>query len=291
MELRQLRYFAALAETLHFGRAAAQLHISQPGLSQQIRRLEQELGVTLLERGRQTRLTAAGAALAEASGSLLAHEEQVCTQVRRMASGTAGSLQVMLTRSAPTQLTHDLMERFRAQHPEIEVQTETAWTSYNISMMRAGKADAALVQLPLENSEGLEVRELARSPLSVILPSGHPLARRRKVRLDELLHEPYIGWPREQAPAAWDRLLDSVWGDEKPRLARIEPDLERMFAAVKDGLGFAMATRERAVQLQRKGVVVRDLATSSVDYVFGLCWSTDNLNPNLTALVSALEMS
>ena len=291
MELRQLRYFAVLAETLHFGRAAAQLHISQPGLSQQIRRLEKELGVVLLERGRQTRLTAAGAALTEMTGSLLAHEEQVRTHVRRMASGSGGSLQVVLTRSAPTQLTHDLLERFRAHHPGIEVQTETAWTSHNVSMIRAGKADAALVQLPLENSEGLQVRELARSALSVIVPSGHPLARRRKVRLDELRHEPYVGWPREQAPGAWDRLLYSVWGDEQPCMVRIEPDLERMVAAVKDGLGFAMATRERAVQLRRQGVVVRDLTSPSVDYVFGLCWSTDNLNPNLPELILALEMS
>lgn len=291
MELRQLRYFAVLAETLHFGQAATQLHISQPGLSQQIRRLEQELGVVLLERGRQTHLTAAGAALAKAAVSLLAHEEKVRTQVRRVASKAPGKLQVVLTRSAPTQLTHAILERYRAQHPEIEVQTETAWTSHNLSMLHAGKADAALVQLPLENSAGLHVRELARRALSVILPSGHPLAGRRKIRLEELRHEPYIGWPREQAPAAWDRLLSSVWGDEQPLIIRIEPDLERMVAAVKDGLGFAMATRERALQLRREGVVVRDLFTPSVDYIFGLCWLTDNLNPNLPALVSSLEMS
>lgn len=291
MELRQLRYFAVLVETLHFGRAAIQLHISQPGLSQQIRRLEQELGVVLLERGRQTRLTAAGSALAEAAGSLLAHEEQVRTRVRQVASGAGGSLTVVLTRSAPTQLTHDLLERFRGQHPEVEIHTETAWTSHNVSMLRTGKADAALVQLPLDNNSGLCVREVARSALCVILPSGHPLAGRRKVRLDELRSQPYVGWPREQAPGAWDRLLSSVWGEAQPRMVRIEPDLERMIAAVQDGWGFAMATRERAVQLQRKGVVVRGLAMPSADYVFGLCWSPDNLNPHLPALVSAVEAS
>jgi DNA-binding transcriptional LysR family regulator len=286
VELRQLRYFATLAETLHFGRAAALLHISQPGLSQQIRRLEQELGVVLVERGRQTTLTSAGAALATSVGPLLAHADQVRAHVRQTASEVAGTLTLMLTRSAPTPLTHDLLERFRARHPEVDIQIETAWTSHNVGMVRSGSADAALVQLPLLDDVGLEVVELTSAPLSVILPSAHPLARKRKVKLEDLRQEPYIGWPREQAPGGWDRLMALAWGDAEPRLVRIEPDLERMVSAVKDGLGFAMATHERAFQLRRTGVVVREIAAPAIDYVFGLCWATDNLNPALQALVA-----
>lgn len=286
MELRQLRYFATLAETLHFGRAAELLHISQPGLSQQIRRLEEELGVVLVERGRLITLTSAGEAMATEVGPLLAHADQVRSLVREAASEVGGTLALMLTRSAPTPLTHDLLERYRARHPDVEVQIETAWTSHNVGMVRSGSADAALVQLPLLDAAGLEVIELSSAPLSVILPSAHPLARKRKVKIDDLRQEPYIGWPREQAPGGWDRLMALAWADGEPVLVRTEPDLERMISAVKDGLGFAMATHERAFQLRRAGVVVRALAPPALDYVFGLCWASDNLKPALQALVA-----
>lgn len=289
MELRQLRYFAVLADALHFGQAATELHISQPGLSQQIRRLEEDLGVVLFERGRNTLLTPAGAALAEAAGPLLDHAERVRNAVRRATGEAAQTLKIVLTRSAPTRLTHGLLESFRSRHPGTEIQTETGWTELNLNMLRSGGADAVLVQLPLFNEDGLEVVELSRAPLSVILPSEHPLARQSNVTLADLQGVPYVGWPRDQAPGAWDRLISAVWGRTPPRPARVEPDLERMIAAVRDGHGFAMATRDRAHQLRREGVIVREFPEPAPDYIFGLCWSNDNTNPALHALIAGLR--
>jgi len=290
MELRQLRYFVVLADLLHFGDAAAELHISQPGLSQQIRRLEDDLGVVLFERGRNTRLTPAGAVLAELAAPLLDHAGRVRTQVVRAASSeVAGTLRIVLTRSAPTPLIHDFLEPFRAQHPEIDVQIETAWTALNVSMLRLGTADAAFVQLPLDETDGLEVVELSRVDLAIILPSDHPLAQQDVVTLDEIRGVPCVGWPREHAPGAWDQLIAAVWGDTEPRFVRLEPDLERMMAAVRNGHGFALATHERAQQLRRDGVVVRQFAEPAPSYLFGLCWLSDNPNPALRALRADVE--
>lgn len=289
MELWRLRYFLVLAEVLHFGRAAEQLHITQPGLSQQVQKLEQEMGVCLFERGRQTRLTAAGEALADAAGPLLGHADQVREQVRQAAAGVHGTLRVLLTRSAPTQILHRALEGFREANPDIDVQTETAWTTHNVGALRRGAADVAAVLLPLQEQSGLDVRELERVELSVILPSEHRLARRRRIGVDELTDEPFVAWPREQAPGAWDRLVRSVWRRRTPRIVRTEPDIERMLTAVQDGHGLTFATRQRARQLRRRGVAVRDLRQPAPDYVFGWCWDAQSTNPALGRFVDGLR--
>ena len=150
MDLRRLRYFAVVAEELHFRRAAERLHIAQPGLSQQIRVLERELGAVLFNRTTAgVTLTEAGRTLRDEGVPLLREVERVAALVRAAAEGRSGRLRIVLTRSLAGSSPDELMTEFRSRHPDAEIDIETAWTTRNVAMVRAAEADAAFVRLPL----------------------------------------------------------------------------------------------------------------------------------------------
>jgi DNA-binding transcriptional LysR family regulator len=288
MELRRLRYFAVLAEELHFGEAARKLHIAQPGLSQQIKALENELKVELFHRtSRAVSLTPAGEVLAEEVRHLLEHADQVEEKVRAFASGTRGILRILFTRSAPGDKSYHLVERFKSAHPEVEVLTETAWTAWNLESLRNRKVDAVVVLLPLEEKpDDLEVLPLGEEALSVALPPGHPLAGKPHIRRADLRGEPAVLWPRTLAPGAYDRLIEDLWPDQEDLpIARAEPDMERMLAAVQAGAGFTLLSSARASHLHLPGVALRSFTGPAPVYRFGLCWLRDTSNPAVARFV------
>ena len=150
MELRRLAYFAVLAEELHFRRAAERLRIAQPGLTQQIRVLERELGATLFERSTSgVTLTDAGQVLLEEGVPLLREADRVTERVRAAAQGRTGLLRIVHSRSLAGGLPDELVRTFRQLHPDADIGVESAWTARNVAMLRTGEADAAFVRLPL----------------------------------------------------------------------------------------------------------------------------------------------
>ena len=219
MELRQLRYFVAVAEELHFRRAAARLHMSQPPLSQQIQQLEAEMGCTLLARTRRrVELTPAGAAFLRDARALLSELDGAVETARRIDAGQTGRIRINFVGSALVSTLPDLVQRFRAAHPRVEVELHERSTIEQLRAIKAGSVDVGLIRAPLEADPELAVEIVARERTVAAIAAKHPLAAMRRVPLRRLAAEPLVLFPRDQAPGFHD-LLD------------LEPRRQRLHAA------------------------------------------------------------
>ncbi|MFF7635629.1 LysR substrate-binding domain-containing protein [Kitasatospora sp. NPDC008050] len=202
MDLRRLRYFVAVAEELHFGRAAARLHMSQPPLSRRIRELEDSLGTRLFDRSAQgVRLTAAGTVLLAEARELLEAAERASERVRQ----TAGlrTIVVGTVAGAGRGLGPRAAEAFRRSHPNALVRLRETGISDPTAGLRAGTVDVALTRLPFDTA-GLAVRVLANEPVVAVVPAGDHLARRESVAVAELADRPWMRLPQDADPA-WRR--------------------------------------------------------------------------------------
>jgi DNA-binding transcriptional LysR family regulator len=292
MELRQLRSFVVLAEELHFRRAADRLHIAQPSLSQQLRRLELSLGVRLLERDRRrVELTAAGAALLPEARAILAAAEHAAAVTRATAAGEMGKLRLNLTRSLTGGIAGDIVETFRARHPGVELELDVATTRLNVQRLREEAIDAAFVRPPVIDDE-IEIADLGREPMVCVLPTRHRLARRRTVRTEDLRGEPLVWWPQDHAPAPWRQMLAEVYGPDPagwPEVARAEPEEERIVSAVATGAGVAFIGLERSRSLRVPGAVYRRFAPPEPTMGIALAWRRGAEAPALRRLREIAE--
>ena len=287
MELRRLRYFAVLAEELHFRRAAERLHIAQPGLTQQIRVLERELGATLFHRSTSgVTLTDAGRVLFEEGVPLLREVELVTERVRAAAQGRTGLLRVVHSRSLADGLPDELVHTFRQLHPDADIAVESAWTTRNVAMLRSGEADAAFVRLPLAGADDIGVLRLGETELVAALPAAHPLAARRTLRFADLCGADVVSWPRDQAPGYFDHIRATVWGDQPPSLVASEPDPEHLLAAVAAGAGLCIIDAQRAARLRPRGVVVRHFTRPALTAAFAVAWNPNRRSPLLDAFLA-----
>lgn len=292
MELRQLRSFVVLAEELHFRRAADRLHIAQPSLSQQLRRLEGTLGVRLLERDRRrVALTPAGAALLPEARAVLAAADHAASVARATAAGERGRLRLNLTRSLTGGLAGEIVERFRAQHPGVQLELDVGTSTLNAVALRDDLIDAAFVRPPLLD-DGLEVLDLGREPMVCVLPTRHRLARRRTVRPPDVRGEPLVWWPEGHAPAPWRDMLAELYGEDPadwPPVARAEPEEERIVAAVASGAGISFIGLERSRSLRVPGAVYRRFAPPEPTMGIALAWRRDEELPALRRLREIAE--
>lgn len=202
LELRHLRYFLAVAEEQHFGRAAARLGIAQPPLSQQIQRLESALGVTLFDRTqRRITLTAAGRALAARAPAVLEAAGALCEDVREASRGRTGVLRIGAGASASLGVVPEMIAKFRARHPDVVVRLDDRTPMPHEERVRQRLIDIALLRSPVPGMRATVVRE---EPLLVVVPSTHRLSGRRTVRVGDLRNEPFVLFPREEAPEFHD---------------------------------------------------------------------------------------
>jgi DNA-binding transcriptional LysR family regulator len=241
MELRQLRYFVAVAEELHFRRAAARLHMSQPPLSHQLRLLEDELGCPLMIRSRRrVELTPAGQAFLGDVRELLGGLDEAVGTARRIHAGTAGRLRISFVGSALLSLVPEVVKRYRAARPEVEVQLRERSTEDQLRDLRAGSIDVALVPLPVDAPD-LRTEVLRRERAVAALPAAHPLAALKQVPVRRLGGEPLVMFPREQAPGLHDRLLASLSGpDGPPSVAQYAPETQTIIGLVAAEIGVAL---------------------------------------------------
>lgn len=286
MRLERLEYFAVLAEELHFSRAAARLYLSQPALSQQIKRLESDLGVRLCERDAHgVRLTAEGQRLAAGGSTLIAAYKSLISEVIGIGQGTAGVLRIALTRSDGDGIGRALVQDFRERHPEVEVQTHAGWTSWNLEMLARHEIDAAIVRMPV-SEDGVRVARIGESEISAVLPTNHPLTGRRRLQAADLTDETVVFWPRQQAPGAYDALLSALFPASSPPPIHQEPDAENILAAVMRGGGIGLLDRQRV--RRTRGLVTRRFAAPTPRIGIGLAWRQDQISPQLRAFLSKL---
>jgi DNA-binding transcriptional LysR family regulator len=280
VELRQLHYFVVVAEELHFRRAAERLHIAQPSVSQQIRRLEDELGVPLFDRDRRgVTITAAGSVLLDEARATLAQAARAADRARAAGAGERGRLRLNLTRSSPAGLPGQIVDAFREHYPDVELVLDIGQTGAHAEQLRRGTIDIAFVRPPLLDPE-LEEVELAREPLVCVLPRGHRLARRQLVEREEFAREPLVWWPRHHGPGAWEDMLQGVYGEAAwPADFRTEPDEERILSAVAAGAGVSFIMLERSRTLKVPGTVYRRFTPPEPTVGIGLAWRRGNTLP------------
>ncbi|MFI5848675.1 LysR family transcriptional regulator [Micromonospora chalcea] len=199
METRELRYFVAVAEELHFGRAARRLGIAQPPLSRAIRQLERRLGVTLLERdSRSVALTAAGSVLLREGRAALDAVDAADRRTRRAGqAATGGPGLVLATKAgASSELLPKLLDAYAAEPDAVPVEVLLCGIGEQERLLRDGRADVALLHLPFDSTTGLDTEELITEPQVAILPAGHPLARRPHLLMAEVEALPDLPMPR-----------------------------------------------------------------------------------------------
>ncbi|AXO35556.1 LysR family transcriptional regulator [Micromonospora chalcea] len=199
METRELRYFVAVAEELHFGRAARRLGIAQPPLSRAIQQLERRLGVTLLERdNRSVALTAAGSVLLREGRAALDAVDAADRRTRRAGqAATGGPGLVLATKAgASSELLPKLLDAYAAEPDAVPVEVLLCGIGEQERLLRDGRADVALLHLPFDSTTGLDTEELITEPQVAILPAGHPLARRPHLLMAEVEALPDLPMPR-----------------------------------------------------------------------------------------------
>jgi DNA-binding transcriptional LysR family regulator len=198
MEIRELQYFMAVADELHFGRAADRLGIAQPPLSRAIARLERRLGATLFERtSRSVVLTDAGAVLRREGRAALDAMEAAERRTRRAAAGSAPGLVLVTKAGAAGELLPKLLDAYAAEPGAVPVEVILCGVSEQESHLRDGRADVALLHLPFDSIVGLDTEELTTEGQVLILPAGHPLAGRSAVSMAEAAGLPLPRWPRD----------------------------------------------------------------------------------------------
>lgn len=203
-----MRYFVAIAEELHFGRAAARLHIAQPSLSRAIRDLEAALGVQLLVRTkRSVALTEAGRTLFDEAPPALEAVEHCLVRTRRVGSGELGELSVAFLPSVTGVLIPQLVTAFRTSRPDVHVQLREMLDDPLLAGLLSGRVDVGILRSRTD-AEGLSFEPLLDDPVHVVLPLRHPLAVRRRLAYGDLRNESFVLWPRNQSREGYDAVID-----------------------------------------------------------------------------------
>ena len=243
MELRHLRYFVAVAEELHFTRAALRLNIAQPPLSQQIRALEAELGVQLFLRTRRSvALTDAGHALLARARELLATTQSLPRDLQRIARGEVGQLRIGFSSTLPlTKVLRDVVADHRRTHPEVALHLREMHSQLQFEQLRRGELDVGLVRYNEAAPEGVRLLLLRRDPLRLVVPASHRFARRRSVTIADCRDESFIGFPGDAGTGTGPLLkrLCAQAGFE-PRIAQEAREATTQIGLVAAGLGIAV---------------------------------------------------
>lgn len=242
MEIRHLRYFVVLAEECHFGRAAERLHMAQSPLSHQIRQLEDELGVPLFHRTtRKVSLTTAGKRYLERVREILRGVEVASDEARRIAAGDTGHLAIGFTGSATYEMLPALSRDLRESFPGIELDLKgELLTPDQVAALLSGELDVGFLRPPVRDPS-LDVHVLRAEPLIVALPVSHPLAHRRRVRLEDLAGETFISYPSHGRSVVHDVVLDACrHAGFAPRIVEEVAETSTIISFVAAGLGVAL---------------------------------------------------
>lgn len=241
IDLRQLRYFQAVAEELHFGRAAARLAIAQPALSRQVQQLEQELGTPLLRRTqRRVELLPAGALLLERSRSLQQDLARALADTRRTGAGELGKLALGFIHSSTYGLLPPVISRFRRLYPGIQLELHELPITAQLAGLVRGTIDLGLLRVQAAPAE-LEVLPVMADPFVLAVPAKHPLAARTRVRLKAIADEPFVMFSREGAVLLHERIHAMFeQAGVRPQVAQVATQIHTVIGLVGAGLGVAV---------------------------------------------------
>ncbi|MFD7697304.1 LysR substrate-binding domain-containing protein [Streptomyces sp. NPDC059374] len=280
MELRTLRYFVAVAEELHFGRAAARLHMSQPPLSRAIKQLEADTGALLFARSPTgVTLTAVGTVLLGEARALLEHADRVRARVREAAGAAAITVGILGDGTDPG--VARLAAAYRRTHPGIDIRVRDTDLTDPTCGLRAGLVDVALTRAPFDEN-ALTVRTLRSDPVGVVLRADDPLARHDRLRLAELGHRRWFRFP-----PGTDPLWQSYWNGGTPREGPVVRAVQECLHAVLWNGTVGLAPLGHDLPAELAVVPLIDMAPSRVVAV----WNKGDTNPLIRSFIKTATVA
>lgn len=286
IELRHLRYFAAVAEELHFGRAAERLGIAQPPLSQQIKSLEEFVGYALFERRPQVRLTTAGEALLEVARRTLAQVEEGLELTRRAGRGEAGRITVGFAASILTTTLPEILRNYREQFPGVELRLRELSSAAQAAALAEGGIDVGFVrEAAVVPGSDLVCEPILREEFVAVLPPAHTLAGREQLPLVDLAEEPFVHFPRAVAPALFDQIAEACGrAGFRPRVVQEAQEWLTIIGLVEAGLGVSLVPASFR-RLRWGGVQYRPLGPQREFTDIFVCWRSAPVVPAVLPLV------
>lgn len=289
MELRHLRYFITVAEELHFGRAAQRLHIAQPPLSQQIRQLEEELGVVLFHRTkRSVQLTDAGQVFLEEAKQVLIQAAQAVQAAQRASRGEIGQLVVSFVSSAAYNVLPKILQAFRARFPEVNLALHELTTDKQLQGLRDGWIDVGFLRPPIED-DTLSLATIFKESLVVALPEIHPLSRQPQVPLKALINEFFILFPRPLGPKLYDQIVGLCQqAGFSPNVVQEAIQMQTIVSLVAAEIGIALVPAS-VQNLQRRGVIYKAIQEATPKAEIAVIWRSNDLSLVLHQFLSVVR--
>jgi DNA-binding transcriptional LysR family regulator len=289
MELRHLKYFIAVAEELHFGRAAKRLAMSQPPLSQQIKSLEEEVGVILLKRSkRQVEITAAGQIFLEEARKTIIQVDQTIRAAQRAARGEIGQLAVGFVSSAVYGKVPSIFRLMRTRFPEVSLLLQELTSEEQVEALKANRIDVGLVRPPILAAESLPLQVIWREPLMVVLPIGNPLTLETEIAVESLAEESFIQIPRHVAPGFYDQFIRiCARAGFSPKIVQEARTTPTIVSLVAGGMGVSILPASLQ-SLQRSGVVYRPLQSPAPTIDMAVIWRPDDKSPTLRSFLEII---
>ncbi|HUY13208.1 MAG TPA: LysR substrate-binding domain-containing protein [Terriglobia bacterium] len=289
MELRHLRYFLAVAEELHFGHAAAKLHMAQPPLSQQIKRLEEELGLSLFQRTRRkVQLTPAGAVFREEARQTVAQAEHAVRSARRAQQGEIGQLVVGFVDSAVYHALPPVLRAFRGRFPDVELVLRELNPAEQFLALRSSRLDAGFVRSVMSEAD-LAQEEVFEEPLIAALPHTHALARRRRILLRDLAGQRFVFFPRALGPGFYDQVVSLCQSAGFSfRVVQEANEMQTIVSLVAAGIGGAIVPASIR-NLRMPGVSYVALADPAARTALRVTWRREDTSPVLQAFLKVVR--
>lgn len=287
MDVREAKAFLAVAEDLHFGRAAARLHMAQPPLSRLIRSLERDLDATLFDRSpRRVALTPAGLALVEPARELVMQSERIAEVIRAVQNGYVGRIRLGFAGASVGSVVSGLVKRVHRQRPGIHVDLHGSQLSHpGLERLRTGSLDAIVGRwdyLPRDVGS----TPLATEDLLIALPEGHPLAEHPRLSAEILADEPWVVLPGGSGATLWNRLrMLGIRGKFQPRIVQTAVDSASQLLLVDTGVGIALTFSSVRDSFPTYGVVFRPVDAGLGLVEVRLAWKQEEHNPATLALI------
>ncbi|HYH19621.1 MAG TPA: LysR substrate-binding domain-containing protein [Azospirillum sp.] len=279
IEVRHLRYFRAVAEELHFGRAAARLHVAQPALTRQIQRLEEDVGVLLLKRSqRSVELTPAGALFLERTKMILDEIAKAAIDARRVEAGEYGRLTVGFIHSSTYGLMPAVLERFRHMYPEVELDLREMTVAEQLDALVRGTIDVGLLRPPASDPR-IRMIAIFEERFLLVVPKGHRLAGAASVPLARLAGEPFIMFSQRQSPLFHSRIMRMCENAGfSPNVVQHATQIHTVLGLVGAGMGVAVVP-ETARNLHIPGIRFLRIESAPDPVHVALAWRRDNETP------------
>lgn len=293
MELRHLRYFAAVAQYLNYSEASRRLHVAQPAISQTILDLEDELGVKLLLRTKRTvQLTAAGNAFLRETEEILRRAAEAQRLTQRAARGEVGSLGIGFFGTAAAPILPALVQAYRRKFPDVELRLYELNPDQQLAAIDDGRIDLGFSRpLPPDRRTEFEEEVVYTDRLAIALPAAHALARQKVVRLKSVAGEPFVQFHRKGAPGLFDEVIAVCRrAGFSPRIVNEPNFMATVMTLVESGLGVSLIPR-CVRSLNRPLAVVRPIEPQSARIPLCIAWRKSAQSPVLSAFLDILRAS